>query len=122
MRIAEKGPKSKNSLLISLLSGNSGWRPVAVECVRHHAVLRNAGFLWPVELSLTVRGLGDGVATDPSLCRSEEAAVAPKSPLGLCLCETVSRRELAALTETGSTADYGCSGNGTMSAAGCESR
>ena len=76
-----------------------------MECIRHHAVLHKSGFPWPVEMSLTFGGFGEGNATDPSLCRSEQTAVAPKPPPGLCLCETVSRRELAALTETGSTTD-----------------
>jgi hypothetical protein len=53
-----------------------------------------SGFPRPVEMSLTFGGFGEGNATDPCLCRSEQTAVAPKSPAGLCLCETVSRREL----------------------------
>ena len=71
----------------------------------HHPVPRKTGFLPPVEMSLTFGGFGEGNATDPSLCRSEQTAVAPKSPPGLCPCETVSRRELGAPTETGSTTD-----------------
>jgi hypothetical protein len=55
--------------------------------------------LRPVELSLTFRGFGEGNAADCSLCRSEQVAEVPKSPPGLCLRETVSRRELAALAD-----------------------
>jgi hypothetical protein len=60
-------------------------------------------FLAPAEMSLSSGGFGEGNATGPSLCRSEQTAVASKLPPGLCLCETVSWRELVALTETGST-------------------
>src|SRR5271154_1968197 len=104
MRIAEKGPKSNNTLLISLLSGNWGWRPVAVECVRHHAVLRKDGFRAPVEMTLTSRGFGAGDARTASLCRAKYAVVA-KNPGPVSGLPTFSRQELASRTETGSTLD-----------------
>ena len=39
------------------------------DCVRHHAVLRESGFMPSV--SLTFRGFGAGDAGEASLCRAE---------------------------------------------------
>jgi hypothetical protein len=47
-----------------------------VECVRHHAVPRKAGFLPPVKMSLTSRGFAEGDARAASLCRAKYAVVA----------------------------------------------
>jgi hypothetical protein len=79
------------------------WRELGLEAALDR--LAKPGRRDATTLSDRARGFREGNATDPSLRRSVRAAVAPKSPPGLCLCETVSRRELAALTESGSTAD-----------------
>ena len=70
-------------------------------------VSRKSRFLASAEMSLTFRGFREGNAIDPSLCRPEQTAVAPKSPPGLCFCETVSRR-IGGAKRDWSTTDCDC--------------